>query len=194
MSESFANKLEPTTICVHVHTGVGRLTDFSPYMYDNRSVPALKWHKNNAHTLLAHSYLRSQPGCPRARHGELTPRWPRVRELLPLPLLLGLQSIHTRAWLKKARNGVGPRPATPPDPLVITDMGGRFVRVSRRARRQCGAGCYFVSRDQLTHGVACQRVFVKSNGCCQPVYILGRARKAPTRTATLCRMLPQKKQ
>ena len=51
----------------------------------------LKEHKNNAHTLLlALSYLRSQPGRPRARHGELTPRWPRVREL-PLPLLLGLE-------------------------------------------------------------------------------------------------------
>ena len=57
----------------------------------NKSVPALKEHKNNAHTLLlALSYLRSQPGRPRARHGELTPRWPRVREL-PLPLLLGLE-------------------------------------------------------------------------------------------------------
>ena len=54
----------------------------------NKSVPALKEHKNNAHTLLlARSYLRSQPGRPRARHGELTPRWPLVPELLPLPLL-----------------------------------------------------------------------------------------------------------
>ena len=52
----------------------------------SKGVPALKERKNNAHTLLAHSYVRSQPGCPRARHGELTPRWPRVRELPPPPL------------------------------------------------------------------------------------------------------------
>ena len=63
-------------------------------------MPALKEHKNNAHTLLlAHSYLRSQPGRPRARHGELTPRWPRVREL-PLPLLLGLKVAGIAAALK----------------------------------------------------------------------------------------------
>ena len=36
----------------------------------NKSVPALKEHKNNAHTLLlALSYLRSQPGRPRAQGG-----------------------------------------------------------------------------------------------------------------------------
>ena len=48
---------------------------------------------------LALSYLRSQPGSPRARHGELTPRWPLVPELLPLPLLLGLEErpVHLRS-------------------------------------------------------------------------------------------------
>ena len=63
---------------------------------DNKSVPALKERKNNAHTLLAHSYLRSQPGCPRARHGELTPRWPRVRELPHSmhPFILHKQASH----------------------------------------------------------------------------------------------------
>jgi len=61
------------------------------FSFYNKGVPALKERKNNAHTLLAHSYLRSQPGSPRARHGELTPRWPRVRELPPPPLLRKLE-------------------------------------------------------------------------------------------------------